>query len=88
VKLLADKGDFTAMEKLANDSMKNGKLNLPVGMRKALSNMSATVQKINQNTEMTSDEKRESIDKIYYMMIETAKQGNEILDASNEILGD
>ena len=42
--------------------------------------MSNVVKSIYANKEITRDEKRQQIDSIYYMMIETAKQGNQLMD--------
>ena len=50
-------------------------------IRTALSKMSRGVRMIDQHPGITPEEKRNMIDRIYFGMIETARGGNEMLDA-------
>lgn len=57
---------------------------LPI--KQALQVQAAAIQGINSNEEMTTDEKRQAIDALYPMMVQTAKQGLEVIDGFKEPL--
>lgn len=50
------------------------------GIKTAMNNMNKQIRLIYKNPEITSTEKRQLIDGLYYGMIETAKAGNQIAD--------
>jgi hypothetical protein len=58
------------------------------GIKKGLSNQSHLIQLINMDPDMHPDEKRQLIDGIYLMMIETAKQGNQLTKEIKKSLGE
>ncbi len=79
IKALIVEGEIDEAEKLIGRAMSEGQLTQVQGIREALSNASKTVRMIFRNKEMTRDEKRQTIDAIYYQMIEMAKVGNAVI---------
>jgi hypothetical protein len=84
--MLAKSGDIDAWEKLYNDPTKQ-KYQVPLeGVKDAVGNMNSMIQKILQTKDMSPEEKRDSIDSAYFMMLEMAKQGNMMIRESEKAL--
>lgn len=78
IKFLAQQGDFESSLKemtIGEDTML--RLN---GMQQALATQNKMIHMINQNPNVTPEEKRQLIDSIYYQMIEISRTGNDMLD--------
>lgn len=86
VKLLAKQGDLEAMQKLVKSSELEGTLLKLNGFKEAMSKQNRYIQMIYANAQMTQDEKRQQIDGVYYLMIETAKRGNKMVEAAKKTL--
>jgi len=80
IKYLAKQGDFKNVQKEMELSANQEKLISLDASRAALSKQSQFIKLVNKNPDMSSDEKRQMIDSMYLMMIETAKQGNRLVD--------
>lgn len=76
VKFLAQQGNPQAAMAMARTAAEEPKLD---GMHQAMSNIQHTILSINVNPSMSAQEKRQAIDKLYYVMIGMAQQGNAIL---------
>lgn len=77
VQMLAQKGDIKAAEKLINANPESFiKLD---SINSAINNQNKMIQKINLSPDMSSADKRQLIDALYYQMSQTAKMGNELL---------
>lgn len=76
---LAKTGDFKALSSYQNTpEAKENAVNL-MGMEKALSAQNKLIQNILANPQMRPDEKRQTIDGVYYQMIQIAQQGNQLM---------
>lgn len=75
IKSLAKRGNLSEAEMLMNDRENQAKMANLSGVKDALSNQAAFIQKVYQNPDLTADEKRQIIDGVYYGMTETAKAG-------------
>jgi hypothetical protein len=73
---LADQGDPKAITLMDEHQETLAQVK---GIREALTEHSQLIRLISKNPEMTSDEKRQLIDTLYFRMIETAQAGNEAL---------
>jgi hypothetical protein len=88
IRTLAKRGDFESMEKEMMLDANQENFNQLEGIKKGLSNQSHLIQLINMDPDMHPDEKRQLIDGIYLMMIETAKQGNQLTKEIKKSLGE
>lgn len=79
IRYLAKQGDLDNVEKEMTLNENQDKLFKLDGIQEALSNQSKFIKLVNKNPDMTPDEKRQMIDGTYLLMIETAKQGNELV---------
>ncbi len=78
VEFLRKTGDFQGLEKeLSNPETQDMLVRLK-GINDGLGKLAHTVRVIYNNSEFTADDKRQQIDGLYYLMIETARQGNEL----------
>lgn len=82
---LAKTGDFTNLEKELNDPQVLDMLVKLKGTKEALSAQSQMARLIYKNPEFSPDDKRQMLDGIYYGMIETAKNGNEMMRIIDEV---
>lgn len=80
IKYLAKQGDIENVQKELNLKENQQKFISLDNTQKALSNQSRFIKMIHKNPDMSPDEKRQMIDGVYLMMIETAKQGNMLVD--------
>lgn len=80
VQHLSKQGDFENMEKEFKLASVKGQLDQLTGLSSAMADQHKMIRLIHKNPDFTPEFKRESIDKIYYMMIEEAKLGNQLLD--------
>lgn len=76
---LAGRGDFESAQKVMRLGMEDGTLMNLQGIEKSLGVQSAYIQKIMANPQLTSTEKRQQIDGVYYQMIEASKLGNKMV---------
>jgi hypothetical protein len=84
IKFLAQQGDFeSALKemKIGEDTM----LRI-TGMQQTLGTQNKMIHMINQNPNVTPEEKRQLIDAIYYQMIEISRSGNGVLDGLDKML--
>lgn len=75
---LAKRGEFDEMSALMYANM--DKLNALQETRDALTTMNKTIRNIYRTKNLSPDDKRQKIDKIYYQMTKIAEQGNRIAD--------
>lgn len=80
VKKLAKLGDFENMQKEMDFNAKRGVTTSLDGLKESLANQNSMIRMIYKNPDMKPEEKRQMIDMLYYMMIEEAKMGNQMLD--------
>ena len=80
IEFLKKQGDEEGIKKIVSNPDYQEAMVRTGEIKSALGQMSSVIKSIYANKEMTRDEKRQQIDSIYYMMIETAKQGNELMD--------
>lgn len=80
IKYLAKQGDFENVQKEMELKENQQKFVSLDNVQKSLSNQSRFIKMIHKNPDMSPDEKRQMIDGVYLMMIETAKQGNMVVD--------
>lgn len=85
IKFLAKEGNFEDLEKEMKLQENQDKLISLDGVQKAISKQSRMIRLINKNPDMSPDEKRQMIDGLYFGMIETAKQGNSIIDKLKKV---
>lgn len=79
IKHLAKQGDFENVEKELTLKENQDKIISLDNTRMALANQNRFVKLVYRNPDMSADEKRQIIDGVYLMMIETAKQGNNLV---------
>jgi hypothetical protein len=86
IKHLAIKGDSEGVknELLLQENQEN-MLRLS-GINKALGDHSKLIGMINDNPQMSSDDKRKNIDRLYYSMIELARFGNKAFEEVDKSL--
>lgn len=80
LKFLKDQGDMEGIRKITDNPDYQEIMVRTGDTKQALGQMSNAVKAIYANKDMTRDEKRQQIDSIYYMMTETARRGNELMD--------
>lgn len=84
---LAKSGDFKALSSyMASPEAKENMVNL-MGMETALSAQNKMIRNIMANPEMKPDEKRQTIDGLYYQMIQIAQSGNKVVQAMRKQSG-
>lgn len=83
IRHLAKTGDFEAVQK--EMALSEGSVRLQ-GIKQALTTQSQFIRLVNKNPDYTASDKRQIIDGVYYGMIETAKNGNDILNELSKAL--
>lgn len=79
IKTLMKQGDVTGAVKMQDRYAINmDRLN---GVDKALQNMNASIQKVNQSSNIDATQKRQLIDSMMFQMTSMAKEGNRLMDA-------
>lgn len=87
IRHLAKSGEYEEVEKLLLLDENQDKLVKLDGIKNTLTANSQWIRLINKNPDLTPDEKRQLIDGVYYMMIQSAKDGNKIMEELNKELG-
>ncbi len=80
VKHLTKTGDFDSAQAIMEDPENEDKLLSLEGIKGALTAQSQFIHSVNRIKDMEPEEKRQLIDGAYKIMIEAAKQGNEIVN--------
>ena len=80
IKFLAHSGDVKSALDLMKVQQSENDMFLLTGIKEALATQTKYVRLVNQNPQITPSEKRQLIDGVYYMMIQSAKQGNELMN--------
>lgn len=80
IEFLVKSGDMEGVKKITDNPDYQEVMVKTGDTKQALGQMSNAVKAIYANKEMSRDEKRQQIDTIYYMMTETAKMGNQMMD--------
>jgi len=76
----AREGDVAALERESSLRWFDEFSGKPQGIRDALATQARFIRNVNKNKEMTPQEKRQIMDQTYYLMIETARRGVDIMD--------
>lgn len=76
----AKEGDVDAIERESKLRWFDEFTGKPQGIRDALASQARLIRNVNKNKDMTPQEKRQVMDQTYYLMIETARRGVQIMD--------
>lgn len=80
IKFLAHSGDVQSAVDLMKVQQSENDVFLLSGIKDALSTQTKYLRLVAKNPQITPDEKRQLIDGVYYMMIQSAKRGNQLMD--------
>jgi len=83
IKYLAKSGEIQSALDLMKVAQSENDLFRLQGIKEALSTQTKYLRLVAKNPQITPDEKRQLIDGVYLMMINAAKQGNQIMDSMN-----
>ena len=83
IKYLAKSGDIQAAMDVMKVAQSENDLFRLQGIKEALATQTKYLRLVAKNPDINPDEKRQLIDGVYYMMIQAAHQGNQIVDAMN-----
>lgn len=83
IQYLAKSGDVKAAMDVMKVAQSENDLFRLQGIKEALATQTKYIRLVSQNPDMKPDEKRQLIDGVYYMMIQSAHQGTQIVDSMN-----
>lgn len=83
IKYLAKSGDVQAAMDVMRAAQSENDLFRLQGIKEALATQTKYIRLVSKNPDIQPGEKRQLIDGVYYMMIQAAHQGNQIVDAMN-----
>jgi len=86
IKYLAKSGDVQAAMDVLKVAQSENDLFRLQGIKEALATQTKYIRLVSKNPDIKPEEKRQLIDGVYYMMIQAAHQGNQVMDSMNQQL--